>query len=462
MKLPLQSLAYPLLGALLLFSSCKKDDEKTEFDRINDWIYANMEFYYFWTEELPSKKETSIDPNDFFKSLLSDKDRFSFIYDDYQELVNLLNGVSLESGFEYQLYLEGDNSTNVIMQLLYIKANSPAADLGLQRGDIIYEINGTQMTSDNYRSLLTNLNSSYDITYRRYNSASDTSEDKGSASITPIVYSENPFLLDSVYEIEGKKIGYLIYTFYSPGTDDVYDIQMDAIFSNFKAQGIQDFVLDLRFNSGGSETSVRNLTSLIVKNATSSDLVFKKTYNEQVREQIINDDDLGEDFLNVQFLEKAENIGSQLATGTVYILTSDRSASASEVTINSLKPYMDVFIVGDTTVGKDVGSITINDQNNANNNWALQPIIVKLVNSSDEDYPAGHFPDIVIESNFLKLKPLGDVEETLLANALAAIGVTSARVHVPTRVALKRLHSSLDNKVYNGSFLLENELKSQE
>ncbi|WP_421875435.1 S41 family peptidase [Marinoscillum sp.] len=447
--------------SLIILLACKKENEEpqTEFDKINNWIYANMDFYYFWTDELPGKPETNVNPENFFESLLSNKDRFSFIYDDYEELVNLLNGVTLESGFEFKLYLEEEGSSNVIMQLSYIKDQSPADDLGLKRGDIIYQINGQQLTTSNYQSVLGDINSSYEASYRRFNFDTEEFEDQGTFNLTPIVFRENPFLLDTVYEIEGKKIGYLVYTFYSPGQDGSYDAQMDAIFGEFKAAGVQDFVLDLRFNSGGSETSMKNLASLMVQNVSSTDLVFKKTYNPQVEDLILEDDDLGEDFLNVKFSNKAENIGSQLTSGTVYVLTSDRSASASEVTINSLKPFMDVYVVGDTTVGKDVGSITINDEDNDANDWAIQPIVVKLVNNNGEDYPNGFNPNLVIEDRFLVLRPLGDINEPLLSGALAAIGVLPARVDIPRSDLTTPVYSSLDEKEYNGKFLLEKRLK---
>lgn len=448
-----------LFVSLLLWSGCNKDDEpKTEFDKINDWVYKEMDLWYFWTDHLPRKPATNISPTTFFKNLLDTADRFSFIHDDYEELINLLNGVSLESGFEFKLYLEEEGSSNVIMQLVYIKEGAPADLLGLKRGDIIYSINDTQLTTTNYQELLGETNATYKAHYRRYDFDNEEFIDQGSVSIIPTTFAENPILLDTIYEISGKKIGYFIYTFFSTGASQgstAYDDQMDMIFSEFKSQGITDFILDLRFNSGGSEVSARNLSSLMVKNTGSSDLMFKKQYNEVVQNEILNDEELGSDFLNIRFADKAQNIGDHIGN-TAYIITSDRSASASEVVINSLKPYMEVYIVGDTTVGKDVGSITRSDKNNPDNNWAIQPIIVKIVNAAGQDYPLGFYPQVPIRDNFLILRPLGDTEEPLLNAILSAIGVQAARFIPQYEILPKQpIFESIDQKAWTNNLIVQ-------
>ncbi|RED99849.1 S41 family peptidase [Marinoscillum furvescens] len=449
-----------LLTLSTLVLACKKDDEpRSEFDVINDWIYSEMNYWYFWESDLPAKPSTNQSPRDFFYQLLSVEDRFSFIYEDYQELIDLLNGVSLESGFEYKIYRDANTTDGIFLQLSYIKKGSPAEELGLKRGDRITAINGNPLNTSNYRSLLGDTNAPYEAAIARHNTSTDEFDALGNVQITPITFAENPILLDTIYEIEGKKIAYLIYTFFSPGAtekDGSYDAQLRDVFDGFKANGAQDLILDLRFNSGGSETSVKTLSSLITPGISEGDLLFKKQYNRQVEEYIVNDDDLGPEFLNVRFQELTQNIGNELSTATVYFITSDRSASASEVVINSVKPYMSTFIVGDTTVGKDAGSITIYEDDNPLNSWAIQPIIVKLVNADGEDYPFGLTPNVPLEERFAVLRPLGDTEEPLLANALAAIGVQSSRISVPPHAAeLSTVGSSLDKKPWAGKLLLE-------
>lgn len=104
------------VGVLVLFVGCDGDDGSlNQNQRINEWTYVNMDYWYFWTGDMPDKSGTNQYPADFYESLLVPEDNFSFYYEDYVELINLLNGVSLESGFEYKLYLEGESG--VIMQI---------------------------------------------------------------------------------------------------------------------------------------------------------------------------------------------------------------------------------------------------------------------------------------------------------------------------------------------------------
>ena len=455
-KLPL------LLVVVSLTISCNSNDPQSKNQRINDWIYANMNYWYYWTDQLPSKKNTNQFPADFYESLLFSADRFSFIYEDYEELIALLNGVSLESGFEFKLYYADDIGPNLIMQLIYIKEGAPAESLGLKRGDIIDQINGVQLTDSNYRTLLGQTNSPYTVTYRRYNKDTDVFDPMGTASISPIVFAENPILLDSVYEIDGKKIGYFIYTFFSGGpteTSTIYDDQMDQVFAEFKSKGIEELIVDLRFNGGGSVLSAINLASLMVDGATSSDVMLRRSYNAQVQQDIIDYPDLGPDFLVDEFVTKTENVGSLLTSGKVHFITSGRTASASELVMNSLRPFMSIYSVGETTVGKDVGSITIADENNPNNTWGLQPIVVKLVNNANQDYPNGFVPDVPLEDNALILEPLGDINEPLLGAALSAVGIGGVvRKQSTPQHSREALFYSTDRKAWNQQTILKDQL----
>lgn len=437
-----------LLLFLFLFIACNNEDSISNKEYVNNWILQNMRLYYLWNNEIPNKPNKTLPPEEFFNSLLSGKDRFSWIQDNYQELLNSLQGVNKEAGYEFVLYRESASKDNVIAQIVYIKPNSPASAVDLLRGDVITKINGQQLTLSNYQSLLALLNQNHSITYQRFIGGS--LQDKGSLSLTVVEYAENPNFFHSTYTVGSRKAGYYIYNFFADGPTDEstqYQQEMDQIFNGFKNEGITDLILDLRYNSGGSETSAINLASLIGTNIDDSKVFSRKRFNDEVTDAIINDPALGSDFLVSKFLTKAENIGPQLS-GKVYVLTKNRTASASELVINGLKPYMEVIIIGDTTVGKNVGSISIYEPNDPRNNWGMQPIVVKFSNSLNEsDYSDGFIPNIANKDNGLELLPLGDPNENLLGIALAEVAGSGGRISSSNQKTWgPMLGTSLDKK----------------
>lgn len=413
----------------LVFSACNDEDSdvapdpvNTENNYVNSWIQEEMDFWYLWNETLPANTDRNLAPDEYFTRLLNKEDRFSWIQPNYEELIKSLDGINMEGGFEYVLYRESNQSDNVIAQILYVKPNSPAAAAGLKRGDVITRINGTTMTTTNYRDQIERLKQNHTLTYKPSIVEEERFDTEKTANLTVVEYSENPNHLSRVIDIDGRKIGYYVYTFFSPGEGDVFDLEMDQTFQTFKNTGITDLVLDLRFNSGGSEVSARNLASLVGAGVNSSSVFFKRQYNPGVMEEIRNTPTLGESFLTSLYNDEPANIGSMLTGNRVYILTSSRTASASELIINSLRPYMEVFLIGDVTYGKNVGSISRFKENDARNTWGLQPIVVKVANSlGTADYAAGFAPDIVNLDNSLYLYPLGDERENLLAEAIAHI-----------------------------------------
>lgn len=443
---------------MVALQSCEKKNDPTPInanDHVNSWILDNMSYWYFWNSNIPTNPDKTLEPEPFFKSLLSSEDRFSWIQADFTQLVNSLRGVSKEPGFEFVLYKESTTSSNVLMQVLYVKDNSAAASAGLKRGDVVTAINGTTITTDNYQDLLPKLSANHTLTYRALNVDSQAFGTPSTLSLVPTEYAEDPNFLNKVVTYGDRKIGYYVYNLFSEGPDSnskTYTTEMESIFSSFQSQGITDLVLDLRFNSGGAETAAQNLASLIVKNVTASTVFVQHDYNSKVTADIKANPNLGEGFLTVPFLVKSQNVGSQLRDGRVYILTGSRTASASELIINGLKPYMDVFLIGNTTVGKNVGSISIYDDSDTQNTWGLQPIVVRLSNSQGQsDYSSGFTPQIINADNSLYLYPIGDSRETLLNIALQQItGLSNLSKVASEPTGGEALFHSLDSKPRSG------------
>lgn len=450
-----------LLLSLATFSFSCQENEGPAVDpssnaAVNSWILNVMDEVYLWLDDLGTPIAESSDPEDYFEALLfRPTDRFSVIYPDYQELINSLNGVTLEAGYEFVLYRESSSSdnTNVVAEVSYIKKNSPASNVDLKRGDIINKINGTQLTLDNYSQLLAEIDGMHTLSYQRYDEASQTYTVKPDVTLTAVQLAENPNFLDTIYTINNQKIGYVVYHFFAPGPGEikVYDNEMDAIFGQFKAEGIDHLIVDFRYNGGGFVSSAVNLASLIAPGVSTNSIFSKTKYNEFLMREV-------EQLRNVQtpFQAKAQNLGNTLEGNRVYILTSSRTASASELIINGLKPYMDVFLIGDQTTGKNVGSIAFEDEENELNEYGILPIVSQSFNSLDQsDYTNGFAPNISVKESIEPLRPLGDINELMLRTAISQI------TGIPSGARFLQLNrtdvgSSLEKKVRNGVMIEQN------
>ncbi|MBX2895562.1 MAG: PDZ domain-containing protein [Cyclobacteriaceae bacterium] len=423
-KLPAWAYSIVVMMAMVTLSACNDDDEHPN-EYVNNWIETNMDFWYYWNTTMPSNPDKTLAPNLFFESLKNADDRFSWIQENYQELLNSLQGVNKEAGYEVALFRESADNTTVVAQLVYVKPASPAETAGLKRGDVITHINNQQLTTDNYRSLLAATGNDHTITYRPLDLANENFLPVQTTTLATVVYAENPNFLYKVFTHNNRKIGYYVYNLFSTGPtqgNTTYNTEMDNIFASFQSAGITDLIIDLRFNSGGAESATVNLASLIAKGVDNTKVFTYREYNALVTRAIKNDPDLGAGFLDVEFTSKSQNVGSLLTNSRVYILTGTRTASASELLINGLRPYMEVFLIGSTTVGKNVGSISVFDENNSRNTWGMQPIVTKSLNSLKEsDYSNGFTPQIAIADNNLIVYPLGDERELLLSRALQEI-----------------------------------------
>lgn len=393
---------------------------------VNAWIYAEMKEKYLWSDELKvvGNTNTTGDIETYFYDLLyqyKTVDRFSWIRTSVEDLVAGLNGQNKAFGIkQYPIYMDNASRTRVAYAIQYAIRGGAAAAAGLKRGDFITKVNGENITAENYQTLLS---SSESATFTLGTYASGKIIDtENSISVTKELSQTNAVQYSEIIEISGKKIGYLVYTQFLTSNDR----ELNDVFGTFKNEAIDELVIDFRFNPGGYISSSELLSSLIVKNLDENALMTRQVWNKTMTDYYISKN--GDKTFDTYYFKSRSDVGTLNNLNTlerVYFLTSNGTASASELTINNLRPYMDVKIVGEHTYGKNVGSITISDDKSPRRwDWGLQPIVLKSVNKNGEaDYGTinGFTPDIIVEDKLLPYLPFGNTEETLLHAALVDI-----------------------------------------
>jgi len=434
-----------LFATLWITYACVKDDnnplseEAQKNTNINQWIQDNMDVLYYWNTRMPVQKDKTISPSDYFKSILyTAEDHFSFIAEDYTKLMGQLNGVQKEAGYDFSL-LRIDTIKNLCGIINYIKPHSPASSTDLKRGDVFLTINGKQLTTDNYQDLVGEMSAPHTLGIFKGN---NVPLQQLSLSVTE--YKENPVFLDSIYQIGGKKIAYLIYNFFASDNGDYsysYLKELNDIFGKFKQANVNELVLDLRFDGGGDAAIATALASMI-SGKGSSDLFYTEQYNSIVDKELKKQlgDNYNKTFFNDNLIlrnkdgdivDKSIPVNKLTGLSRLYVLSSQGTASASELIINGLKPYMNMTLIGWQTYGKNVGMWFIYEtdpQKQKDNHWGMLPIVFKLYNSKNEsDYTSGFAPDIKINEYAVDpMLPLGDTHEVLLEAALADMGVQSS------------------------------------
>jgi len=422
----------------------------------NEWILDQMKTWYYWNDKITASPDLALEPEAFFNSLLykfdatlrPDGDRFSWIESDADALKAELSGSSKTTGMELKLFYYPAGSSNIVGIVAYTLPGSPAELAGFKRGDVFTRINDQKLTVSNYSDLI-NSDAAKNYNMGVFDENNSIVETAVKRSVTPVSFQEDPVFYDTTFQYGSNTIGYLVYNQFIPsksGSDKKeYDTELDNVFASFKAKNVNSLILDLRYNPGGYVSSATNLASLIGKNISSDKIFYYKGYNTTITPVLQKQ--YGADYFEDKFSAKSQNIGSNLTN--LVILTSSRTASASELLINGLKPYMTVTLVGDKTVGKNVGSITLSDKS-GKVKWGLQPIVTRSYNSlRQSEYNTGFIPDIPADEG-LKLYPYGDPNDPLLSAALTKIigspVVRTSPAQAKTAASYQEIMSTIQRK----------------
>lgn len=420
-----------LLCSMLQVSCTKKATPFEPTDPLgiaNKWIYDSMKLYYYWNDEITSHPNYSLPSKDFFKQLLSSKDRFSRLTNRNESQAGLTTAEQM--GFYWSFIDHPGDLYKKVGVITFVVPASVSDKQGMQRGMFFTKVNGEELRVENADRIAQALISGTSVQLQL------ATLDNNGTSFTPgdaITIQHGVVPLKCVYsnryfEKNGIRTGYLAYYICGEWEDEIL---MHAI-QQLKNAGVTSLVLDLRFNPGGSVASVAKLAAVLVPSFNPDALfvtykgnkyggVVKQTFRQAIA---FSGNQYGKDMGTLQSLN--------LHLSKVFILTSHNTASAAELLTNNLKPYAQVTMIGEKTLGKDEASFRIEDKRTPRQiDWILSPIVYKVADAQGRgDYSSGLPPDYAInEFSSLPLPAPGLPGDLSLNKALELIyGNTNVEV----------------------------------
>lgn len=458
------------------------EEETVEVDiEVQNFFWQTLNLYYFWQGDVPDLADDRFDTQTAYEEYLAEnddpvaflendllfsEDRFTFYSDDYTDLVNSSAGISKSNGLQFGLGLIS-GTEDVFGFVEYVVKDSDASSKDIKRGDLFIGVDGQTLNIDNYIELLFGDNDTYTLNMADIVDGGISPSDKKVTLTKFEGLVEDPIHVNTIITSGDKKIGYLMYNQFVAGSEDA----MNAVFADFIAQGVNELVLDLRYNPGGRGSTASVLASLI-KGTNTNDLLYRTIYNSKLQAEF--DSSLTDNYFVSTTGTTDGNSGAALNTlnlSKVYIIATEASASASELVMVGLEPYIDVVHIGGTTVGKNQGSVLFVDDPeggnvydadrvdniNPNVQWGLQPIISRVENSAGfSDYVDGLIPDIELPEDVTNLGELGDANEPLLARAIQEINGSGAKRNFDVVLPAEIVSSSKLHNPRNTTLLLNN------
>ncbi len=392
--LPFFKLKFPLfisVAFILLFFSCSDAPEPIELTPeeidLRNQIVAVMDYWYLWNDQVPNVNINDyVTSQDLMDAMVNNEfDRWSYVTDAAAFDQYFTQGTYAGHGFGIRFDTDG------VLRITFVYPGSPADKSGVTRGFEVLEINGRAASTIN--SIDEALGEDVEGVINQFKMR-NTQGETVDVEINKAQVNIVTVLDRRVIEQKGQKIGYLVFNnFIERATEDLKEA-----FTFFAAEGVNELVLDLRYNGGGILDIAVELSSMITNTANAGDILVEVSHNN---ERITN---------NKQYLFETQEV--HLGLDRIAIITTDASASASEVVVNCLKPYLDVVTIGSTSYGKPVGSYGFRYEGNI-----ISPISFRVANVNGQ---ADYFEGLPVNSQVIDdiTANFGNPEEACLKEAL--------------------------------------------
>lgn len=306
----------------------------------NNWVYDSMRDYYLFYDQVPVvNPESYPDPESLLRDLRVDnRESFSSLGDAAARAQFIGAGINFGLGFR----IRSDDQGQPRIARVYREA--PMGLAGLKRSDIVVSVNGIawdDISTEQYNAFVGTRDEPLPTQWVIIDGKTDT---RKTIELTQAEYLINSTIQQQalIHTDYSGSFGYLVFEGFIGSSADELDTAMDF----FRAQEVSDLILDLRYNGGGLTRIARKLASQIAGPGTDGMQFGEDRFNDKY-----NDSNFSQNF-------PIES--KNLNLNRVVVITSGATASASEMLINALRPYIEVITIGETTLGKPFVSTAAN------------------------------------------------------------------------------------------------------
>lgn len=433
---PVVATANYTVPTALAANNCSLDTQKS-------WVRTFADTSYLWATQSPKPAPSLFSTIEtyFDGVLFKPTDHYSWLDDAASTYDSFSGAPTIRLGYEVGL-ARWDVSNLVIRR---VEANTAASRAGLTRGTLVSAINGEAVTGTLSAPQLAALfptasGTTTQLTVKLRGSNIPTTvsllADLATSGIETTVDNARVFTRP-----DGTKVGYLAFHSFV----DQSTAELTTALRQFKSAGVKDVLLDLRYNGGGLVSVSNELSSMLGGDRVRGQVFAKTRFTER---QAGTADST---FFDVD----ATPADARLNLPRLFVLVTNRTASASELVINSLRPFAEVVIIGSTTYGKPVGSYLHPFSRSGNCGKMYAMIGFESVNACD----AGGYYNGIAPTCFALddlSNDLGDANESIISAALRYVDTGTCATSATTQSELKRNFvpiESIEKAHRTGAFL---------